>query len=116
MRSHLLNLPKAPKANGLVTGHEGFQPSSSAWLNTVWQNWCTYGPGNFKKDTIVFTNLSREALPDRKCKAHCKRPDKSQPHPNVVDATNDFERAQWPREFVGAALRACVGQQAYAGL
>jgi hypothetical protein len=77
-------------------------------------NWCTFGPGYPQKNTNVFTNLTREALPDRKCTNHCKRPNRA--HPNVTDAPDAFERAQWPTEFVGAALRACIGGDAYVGL
>lgn len=117
--SHLLNLPDRPRAQE-VAQKEGFQPSSTAWLNTIYQNWCTYGPGYPKKDTIVFTTLSRTALPDRDCAKHCKCPIREETgrHGAQVAKMSDraFESAQWPTEFVGAVLRACVGSEPYVGL
>jgi hypothetical protein len=118
MKRFLLNLPDAPKA-AKVAEQEGFQRSSSAWLNTVWQNWCTYGPGYPKKDTIVFTTLSREALPDRHCKTHCKcpiKPTTGRHGTQVAQEGDAYDRAQWPMEFVGAVLRACIGKDPYEGL
>lgn len=96
---------------------EGFTASSTAWLNTVWQNWCTYGPSYPQKDTIIFTTLTRGALPNRHCKHHCKDPKIDGKHENSVYDTNDsYESGQWPQEFVGAVLKACVGHHPYAGL
>jgi hypothetical protein len=118
MRKFLLNLPDAKRAQA-VAKQEGFQPSSTAWLNIVWQNWCTYGPGYPQKNTIVFTTLSLEALPARKCNIDCRCPVRkaSGRHDNQVDeGGDDYARAQWPKEFVGAVLRACIGKEAYAGL
>jgi hypothetical protein len=115
---HLLNLPDAPAAPGVAL-RDGFQPSSSAWLNTVWQNWCTYGPEYSKKDTIIFSTLTREAFPDRRCAAHCKDTNRGNPGGHVhkvQEQQGAFERSKWPREFVDAVLRACVGEEPYAGL
>jgi hypothetical protein len=113
MRSHLLNLPDTKKG-AEVAAKTMFQPSSNAWLNTVFQNWCTYGPGYPQKDSIVFTTLSRQALSDRKCKTHCKCPIRKETgkHGTKVTEMQQKDRAlssaQWPTEFVGAVLRACV--------
>jgi hypothetical protein len=118
MKKLLLNLPDAPRADRVVE-EEGFQPRNSAWLNTVWQNWCTYGPGYPQKNTIVFTTLSREDLPNRDCTNHCKCPlnRATGEHKVKVDGRGDpYERSAWPIEFVGAVLRACVGEPPYAGL
>lgn len=64
--SHLLHLPKAPAARA-----EGravrFSPSPDAWLRCVWTNYCCYDAAAPKKDTIVFTNLPEDALPERRC-------------------------------------------------
>lgn len=115
---HLLNLPHAPAAAEVVR-KEDFKPRSRAWLNTVWQNWCTYGHEYPQKHTIIFTTLTREAFPDRRCAKHCKRSDKDsnkQHGVKVADVEDSFERSKWPREFVNAALRACVGDKPYVGL
>jgi hypothetical protein len=113
MEKFLLNLPDAKKAKA-VAKQEGFQPSSTAWLNTVWQNWCTYGPGYPQKNTIVFTTLSREALPARKCKIDCRCPVRKATgrHASQVDeGGDDYGRAQWPKEFVGAVLRHALARR-----
>ena len=112
--NHLINLPDTPKA-ARVAKQEGFQPSSTAWLNTVWQNWCTYGPSYPQKNTTIFTTLSREALPDRNCTTYCKCPVNraTGKHGTKVatmrNSARAFDSAQWPTEFVGAVLRACAG-------
>lgn len=118
--THLINLPNAPKAAEVVR-QEGFKASSTAWLNTVWQNWCTYGIQYPEKPTIIFTTLSRTALPPRHCRSKqsdCKVPGplKGKKHPTIVVNQKEYESAQWPIEFVGAVMRACVGEEAYAGL
>jgi hypothetical protein len=115
---HLLNLPNAPAAKK-VAQEEDFKPSSTAWLNTVWQNWCTYGPEYPQKNTIIFTTLTRQALPDRRCKNHCKGKNKdklTEHNAKVADGKNAYEKSKWPKEFVDAVLRACVGEKPYAML
>lgn len=108
-KEHLLNLPNKKAARDIAQ-QARFRPSKNAWLNTVFQNWCTYGPNSPQKNTVIFTNLPRQVFPDRKCSEKCQRPDMTKrEHVGAVqNQSGAYDRAPWPVEFVGAALQACV--------
>lgn len=78
--------------------------------------YCTYSLEQPTKPTVIFTNLPRGALPDRYCGPHtCQAKLQHRQHATVSQRSHAFERAKWPLQFVGHALRACAvaagGQQ-----
>jgi hypothetical protein len=91
---HLLNLPDAPAAQH-IQQQRHWRPSSTAWLNCTWQNWCCYSAQHSHKNTVVFTYLPKGALQEKRCSQDC------------LVATNINESAA----AAGAAHTMCWQQQ-----
>jgi hypothetical protein len=134
---HLLNLPAAPAAKQ-IQQQTSWKPSSTAWLSCTWQNWCCYSAQHSQKNTVVFTNLPKGALQEKRCSQDClvaanepaaaaaassaadtaaaggsskpgRKPGK---HKHPVNVRNNpggsVANAAWPLAFVESAIKACV--------
>uniref|UniRef100_A0A383W5P4 Uncharacterized protein n=1 Tax=Tetradesmus obliquus TaxID=3088 RepID=A0A383W5P4_TETOB len=126
---HLLDLPRAAAADR-VKQQSSWAPSSTAWLHSTWQNWCCYSKQHSQKNTIVFTNLPKGSLEERRCPQDCltRGPDSAADaaaaggskesrrrgkavHPVSIRGSGGGPsvNAAWPLPFVESVIKACVG-------